>query len=140
MKTSDGKDELNLAEWQRAFTALLQDFFAHRAAVELIQGQHFDGHPILYPEWEAEWAEATRTIASALASANEHLERRADLRHAEADGGAGESNSAIALETIQARLVVNAPPPSRSNGCARPRMKRWKWTRRNGSDAGKNIE
>ncbi len=37
-----------LEEWSQETTALLKDFYAHRAAVELVQAQHFDGHPILF--------------------------------------------------------------------------------------------
>jgi hypothetical protein len=44
----------SLAELRREITALLQDFYAHRAAVELIQQQEFDGHPILFLDLEAE--------------------------------------------------------------------------------------
>jgi hypothetical protein len=91
-----------LAEWHHELTALLKDFFAHRAAVELVQGQHFDGHPILFLDVEAEWAETARTLESAVATANEYLKRRAALCHAEPNRGASESYPAIALESIQA--------------------------------------
>src|SRR5208337_4701488 len=56
--TEVGIGETPLKEWSHELTALLKDFYAHRAAVELIQGEHFAGHPILYPELEAELIEA----------------------------------------------------------------------------------
>ena len=91
-----------LAEWNHEHTALLKDFFAHRAAVELIQEQHFDGHPILFLDLEAELTETARTIEIAVATANECLKCRAELRHAERDAAECESNPAIALESIKA--------------------------------------
>jgi hypothetical protein len=87
-----------LAEWNHELTELLKDFFAHLAAVELVQDEHFDGHPILYPELEAELTEATRTIESAVATANDYLNRRAKR------DGAGESPLAIALASIKASV------------------------------------
>jgi hypothetical protein len=87
-----------LTEWSQETAALLKDFFAHRAAVELVQAEHFDGHPILNPELEAELTEATRIIESAVATAKDYLNRRAGRDGA----GAAENNLAIALETIKA--------------------------------------
>ncbi|MGD0253267.1 MAG: hypothetical protein ABSC01_11285 [Verrucomicrobiota bacterium] len=93
-----------LAEWSHELTALLKGFFAHLAAVELVQDEYFDGHPILYPELEAELTEATRTIESAVATANEYLNRRAKRDGAETNAGAGESPLAITLESIKASV------------------------------------
>ena len=91
-----------LAEWSHELTALLRDFFAHRAAVELVQSRHFDGHPILLLDVESELIETARTIESAVATANEYLKRRA-----ERDGAStsGESNLAIALESRKASAI-----------------------------------
>ena len=100
-----GNGETPLAEWSHEYTALLQDFYAHRAAVELVQSQHFAGHPILYPELEAELTEAMRTIESAVATANDYLKHRAARDGAATNGGTGESsesNAAISLESIKA--------------------------------------
>jgi hypothetical protein len=91
-----------LAEWHHELTALLKDFFAHRAAVELVQEQHFEGHPILFLDVEAEWTETARAIESAVATANEYLKRRAELCHVEPNQGAGETSPTIALESIKA--------------------------------------
>jgi len=62
-----------LTEWHHELIALLKDFFAHGAAVELVQSQHFDGHPILFLNLEGELVELARTIESAVATANEYL-------------------------------------------------------------------
>lgn len=91
-----------LEEWHHELTALLKDFYARRAAIELIQSQHFDGHPILYLDFEAELTETARTIESAAATANEYLKSRAERDGAGANGEACESNLAIALESIKA--------------------------------------
>lgn len=91
-----------LAEWNHELTALLKDFFAHRAAVQLVQHRHFDGQPILFLDLEAELNEVARTIENAVATTNEYMKCRAELRGMETDGGAGESNTAIALESIKA--------------------------------------
>jgi hypothetical protein len=88
-----------LAEWNHELTALLKDFYAHRAAVELVQGRHFNGHPILFLDLETELATTARTIESAVATANEYLKRRAERDGAGTSGG---SNLAIALESIRA--------------------------------------
>ena len=100
--TESGNGETPLAEWSHEYTALLQDLYAHRAAVELIQSEHFAGHPILYPELETELTEAVRTIESAVVTANDYLKHRAKRAGAGTNGGAGESNLAIGLEYIKA--------------------------------------
>ena len=97
-----GNGENPLAEWSQEYTALLQDFYAHRAAVELIQSEHFAGHPILFPELEAELTQAARTIESAVATANDYLKHRAARDGAATNGGAVENNLAIGLESIKA--------------------------------------
>ena len=94
--------ETQMAEWSHEYTSLLQDFYAHRAAVELIQSGHFAGHPILYPELETELTEAARTIESAVATANDYLNRRAACAVASTNGGVAENNLAIGLESIKA--------------------------------------
>jgi hypothetical protein len=100
--TAAGLGETPLEEWSHELTALLKDFYAHRAAVELVQDQHFDGHSILSPDLEAELTEATRTIESAIATANEYLKRRAELLKAEPSQAGREDKLAIALESIKA--------------------------------------
>jgi hypothetical protein len=100
--TELGNGETPLAEWSYEYTALLQDFYAHRTAVELIQSEHFAGHSILFPELEAELTEAARTIESAVVTANDYLNRRTARAGASTNGGAGESPLAIALESIKA--------------------------------------
>ena len=94
--------ETPLAEWSHEYTALLQDFYAHRAAVELIQSEHFARHPIFYPELEAELTEAARTIESAVVTANDYLKHRAAHAGASTNGGAAENYLAIGLESIKA--------------------------------------
>jgi hypothetical protein len=91
-----------LTEWSHETTALLKDFFAHRAAIGLVQEEYFDGHPILDLEVEAELTETTRIIESAVATAKDYLNRRTVRAGAGTNGGAAENNSAIALETIKA--------------------------------------
>jgi hypothetical protein len=94
--------ETPLAEWSHEYTALLQDFYAHRAAVELIQGEQFDGHLILFLDLESELTEAARTIESAVVTANDYLKHRAARAGASTNGGAAENNLAIGLESIKA--------------------------------------
>jgi hypothetical protein len=100
--TELGNRETPLAEWSHEYTALLQDFYAHRAAVELIQSGHFAGHSIFYPELEAELTEAARIIESAVVTANDYLNCRAMRAGAGTNGGAAENNLAIGLESIKA--------------------------------------
>jgi len=103
--TEDESKLISLAEWCRDFTALLKDFYAHRAAVELVQARHFDGHPILFPELESELAEATRTIENAVATVNAYMIHWARFDGAEADASAGECPLAIAFESIKANVA-----------------------------------
>ncbi|MGA2242696.1 MAG: hypothetical protein ABSH11_11785 [Verrucomicrobiota bacterium] len=100
--TEAGNDETSLKEWSHEFTVLLKDLYAHRAAVELIQGEHFDGHPILFLNWEAELTAAGRTIESAVTTANKYLKCRTERDGAGTNGSAGESDLAIGLESIKA--------------------------------------
>ena len=100
--TESGISETTPEEWSAEHSAPLKDFFAQRAAVELVQDQHFDGHSILSPELEAELTEATRTIESAVATANEYLKRRSELLKAEPSQAGREGKLAIALESIKA--------------------------------------
>ena len=82
----------SLAELSREITALLQDFYAHRAAVELIQQQEFDGHPILFLDLEAELDAMTRAFEIAVATTNSYL----------IDGAGTTGNAAISLDAIKA--------------------------------------
>jgi hypothetical protein len=91
-----------LAEWNHELTALLKDFFAHHAAVELVQGRHFNGHPILFRDLESELTETARTIESAVATANEYLKCRAGLLKAEPSQAGREDKLAVAIESIKA--------------------------------------
>ena len=100
--TEAGNDETSLKEWSHEFTVLLKDLYTHRAAVKLIQSEHFNGHPFLFLNWEAKLTEAARTIESAVATANEYLKRRAERDGAGTNGGAGESDLVIGLESIKA--------------------------------------
>jgi hypothetical protein len=93
-----------LEEWNHEHTALLKDFFAHRAAVELVQAQHFDGHAILFLYLDAELRETARTIENAVVTANEYLKHRAERDGADTNGGACESNLVIGLESIKASV------------------------------------
>jgi hypothetical protein len=93
-----------LVEWRHEFTALLKDFYAHRAAVELIQEEHFDGHPILFLDVEGALTETMRTVESAVATANEYLQSQGHPPDGPAgpDGRTGDDNLAIALDAIKA--------------------------------------
>jgi hypothetical protein len=96
-----------LEEWSHETASLHTDFFAHRAAVELVQGEHFDGHPILWPEVEAELLEVTRTIESTIATANEYLNRQPERDGAGSNGGAAERIVGVNLESIKAGAQGN---------------------------------
>ena len=91
-----------LEEWSHKTCSLLTDFYAHRAAVELVQAEHFAAHPILWPEVEAELLEVTRTIESAIATANEYFNSRPERDEAGTNGRAGERDLGISLESIKA--------------------------------------
>jgi hypothetical protein len=91
---------LPLAEW-KLDTALLNDFFAHQAAVEMVQANHFEGNPILFLNFEGELRETLRTIESAVAVANEYLACQGKERMANRNGQAIESSLIIDLECLK---------------------------------------
>ena len=92
-----------LAEWSQETAALLKDFFTHRAAVQQIQDEQFDGHPILSPDLNGELAAVTQAIQSAVATFNDYVKSRTEQRIAETNGEPSETKLAIDLDAIQAR-------------------------------------
>ena len=50
-----------------------------RAAVQAVQDQHFDGHPILFRDVEAGLAETIKTLEDGIATFNAYLKTRAEL-------------------------------------------------------------
>lgn len=89
-------------EWAQETVPLLREFYAHQAAVELIQAEHFDGHPILPLDVEAQMAETARTIECAVAMFNEYLKRRAEFLNAGLKPEACEGAPPIDIESIKA--------------------------------------
>ena len=63
-------------EWAGETAVLLTNFYAHRAAVQRIQNDHFDGQPILLPQVEALMAQTARLIENGIAAFNAYRERR----------------------------------------------------------------
>jgi hypothetical protein len=97
-----------IEDWAAEVIALASHVFAHRAAVQLIQTQHFDGHPILFRNVEATLDNAVKTLEHGIATFNDYLKIRAELSKEEweTDGNAStmpvgqEGYLAIAIDAI----------------------------------------
>ena len=100
MTTSSKEKRLDTVE-----IALTPDVFAHRAAVQAVQEQHFDGHPILYRDVEAGLDETVETVEDLIAAAmrgerEDHLATDCETIHATVkEGRAGQ---------VAARWIRNA--------------------------------
>lgn len=66
-------------EWVADVTAAAVDALAYRAAVKIIQDQHFDGHPVLFRDSEANLESAAKTLEDGIATFNDYLKTRAEL-------------------------------------------------------------
>jgi hypothetical protein len=84
-----------LERWVADVVALAITVFAHRAAVKIIQDQHFDGHPILYKDVEAGMEETVKTLEGSIETFNAYLKTRAEIFKAEWDADE-EENEGIA--------------------------------------------
>lgn len=124
-----------LEEWARETTALLKDFYAHRAAVELVQDDHFDRHPILFLDVEAELAATTHAIENAVATFNEYLKRRTEFSNADSKPEGCEGTLAIAVESIKASVKSRAVAIAKdwlrqakedAEGMTPERLERWR--------------
>ena len=60
----------------RGITWLIVEIFSRQAAVQIIQGRYFDGHPLLYRDLEDELEEMTQTLEDGVAVLNEYLATR----------------------------------------------------------------
>jgi hypothetical protein len=81
--------------WIADVVALAVTVFAHRAAVQLIQDQHFDGHPFLYKDVEAGMDETVKTLEAGIETFNAYLKTRAEIFKAQWDADE-EENDGIA--------------------------------------------
>lgn len=68
-----------IEDWIAEVVALAAGVFAHRAAVQIVQDQHFDGHPILFRDVEAALAETVKTLEDGIETFNAYLKTRAEV-------------------------------------------------------------
>jgi hypothetical protein len=59
-----------------------------QAAVQLVQDQHFDGHPILFPEWESKLTDVVNTPEDGTAAFNQYIQTK---QHEAESAGTGQS-------------------------------------------------
>jgi hypothetical protein len=72
-----------LEDWADVSAKLLMDTTADKAAVQTIQKNYFDNHPILFKDNEIEFEKAIRMVPEAIAAFNEYLKARAKLYNRE---------------------------------------------------------
>lgn len=65
--------------WVNGVSALILDWFAQRAAVQVIQTKYFDNHSILFRDIEAAMDKRTKLILATVATVNKFLNPRPDL-------------------------------------------------------------
>jgi hypothetical protein len=92
-------------EWGQHGAALLGNIFALRAAVQRVQEEHFDGHPILFRDLERELSIATQIIEDAVTAFNDYLIfREATFPQEQADAAKGQEGPAIDIEAVRASV------------------------------------
>ena len=104
-----------IEDWIAAVAALAVDVYGQLFAVQIVQKEHFDGHPILYQDVEAGLAETIKTLEDGIETFNAYLKTRAELfkeewaeDEAENDGvstaipGEREGRLAIDIDSIRA--------------------------------------
>jgi len=74
-----------IEEWVADVVATAAETLAHRAAVKVIQDKHFDGHPVLFLDTEANLDAVTKTLEACIADFNDYLALRAELFKTEWD-------------------------------------------------------
>ena len=68
-----------IEDWIAEVVALAASVFAHRAAVQAVQDQHFNGHPILCRDVEADLDYAVKSLEDGIATFNAYLKTRDEL-------------------------------------------------------------
>lgn len=96
-----------IQEWIDGIRALVFDVFRHRAAVEWLQDQYFDGHPILRRDIEALLNDAIQKIRDVVARHNDYLDVRRQLFAAEWDEDEAEGVRAGLAGEREGRLVID---------------------------------
>ena len=111
-----------LEEWIERVTALAVEVYGYRDAVQVIQKDHFDGHPVLYLGIEAELSNVIKRMEEGIEAFNDYLKTRAELfapdwdAEEEHEGGAtaipgereGKLNiNPIAVKTNAAKIVAD---------------------------------
>lgn len=129
-----------IEDWINEVTALAVGVYGHQAAVQAVQKDYFDGHPILFREVEAGLAGAIATLEDGVNNFNLYLKTRAELFAAEweeeeeHEGGATaipgelEGKLAIDIDAIRANAAKHT-----ADGTVREWIKHAKMTAKHGS-------
>lgn len=104
-----------IEDWIVEVSALANEVYSHRYAVQIIQDDHFDGHPILFRDVEAALDAAIQTLEDGVETFNSYLKTRAEIFRMEWDAdeeendgvataipGEREGRLAIDIEAIRA--------------------------------------
>jgi len=94
-------------DWAQDAIALVNEVFALPAAVQLVQDQHFDGHPILFCEWESRMTEMVNIVEDGIATYNQYVRTREPEANAASDGQ-GQGATAIDLAALKADAKAKA--------------------------------
>lgn len=74
-----------LEDWADDSATLLMDLTAYKSAVQTIEDDYFESHPILYKDSEIAFEVTTQTVLNAIRAFNEYLKSRKDFSDRDAD-------------------------------------------------------
>jgi hypothetical protein len=86
-----------LEEWADDSANLLMQTSPYKTAVQTIQENYFESHPILYKDNEIAFEKANRAVRDAIAQFNEYLKVRTELSNRESDHGQQKAEIANAM-------------------------------------------
>jgi len=96
-----------LTDWAQDAITLVSDAFALPAAIQLVQDQHFDGHPILFREWEARMMDVVNVVEDGIAAYNQYVQTRTPPVDTK-EGAQSPASLAIDLAALNATAKAGA--------------------------------
>jgi hypothetical protein len=86
-----------LEDWADDSVMLFMEIIPYKTAVQTIQENYFESHPILYRDNEIAFEIANRTVRDAIAAFNEYFKVRAELSNRESDHEEQKAGTANAM-------------------------------------------
>lgn len=86
-----------LDDWANKSTMLFKEIIAYKAAVQAIQEDYFESHPIMYKDIETEIEMIIQTVRESIATFNDYRKDIADLSNRESNQEQQEAGTANAM-------------------------------------------